>query len=765
LDVALSRLYATYQAARPPGGPARAGEGPSPAYALALRYQGSLAEIEALGFETTWKEIEGIAHGTVHLDDLERIAAHPNVLSLSYGSALELDLDHSAPDVKARSDTVGGIGTNGLWHVDPSTGAVASSSLATGAGVIVGIIDGGIDIDHPVFMKSLSPFATRILRIWDHGLDPDPANGEVGPAPSLLGKPHTYGVEFTNQMIDRHLNDLIPPVFRHRDCVGHGTHVAATAAGNGNPGEGVPLLTPPGHFDFVGIAPQADIVVVKLLDVKDDIKDTAGQPVGFSVRFHDGLRYILEVAKGNPPATPARPAVINISAGSPLGPHDGLDDDEHFLDQLFGPAGSHRKGNIVVFSAGNSAGRREHGAITIPAAGEIVVPFELFDTRGAQTRRYKECAWKEDTPSLVVDMWYREVSAPADVSVAVRVPTESSFSAEVFSGSLAKTFDRNKKRTIEHRDRAAVARPVSGGAPVSVKRNQIRLTVEPSPGPSPQHRTGVYDIRLKGPPGTIVHAWTYQPSPLLGFRVGRSTTLAVGSADGMTSLLVADISFLSIGDTISIELDDGTRHHTVITGITPAAPEGLVEIAVGLPDSAFFGNEVVKVLPNIDVVDRHLVGSPSAARSVISVAAYDDLNGKTSDSRYGNIASSSSRGPLADYSGLGPVAAKPDITAPGVAIKAALSRHMDGQVLNWSQLFGNRFVEFSGTSMAAPHIAGVIALMLEKKPDLTVDDVRAIFSNSANVRPGTSPTPADPVAHREAYGGGMVDTKKAHDAV
>jgi subtilisin family serine protease len=67
--------------------------------------------------------------------------------------------------------------------------------------------------------------------------------------------------------------------------------------------------------------------------------------------------------------------------------------------------------------------------------------------------------------------------------------------------------------------------------------------------------------------------------------------------------------------------------------------------------------------------------------------------------------------------------------------------------------------------MAAPHIAGIIALMLQKKPDLTVDDVRTIFANSANSRPGTNPAPADPVAHREAYGGGMVDTKKAHDAV
>src|SRR5439155_24461447 len=175
LGFALRRIYTTYLESR--SGPATERETTPrpevPSYNLALRYRGNLSEIEALGFSTDWNEFEGFANGLLHLDDLERVASHPNVISLVFGSERRPHLDHSVPDIVARADTPAHIGTNGLWHVDRSTGAFAAASLRSGQGVIVGVIDSGIGVEHPVCMNSLSPFDTRILRIWDQGLDRD----------------------------------------------------------------------------------------------------------------------------------------------------------------------------------------------------------------------------------------------------------------------------------------------------------------------------------------------------------------------------------------------------------------------------------------------------------------------------------------------------------------------------------------------------------------------------------------------------------------
>ncbi|MDB9487329.1 S8 family peptidase [Dolichospermum circinale CS-537/01] len=67
------------------------------------------------------------------------------------------------------------------------------------------------------------------------------------------------------------------------------------------------------------------------------------------------------------------------------------------------------------------------------------------------------------------------------------------------------------------------------------------------------------------------------------------------------------------------------------------------------------------------------------------------------------------------------------ITAPGVDI--------------YSTVPNNQYANYSGTSMAAPHIAGVVALMLSANPNLTESQVRQIIiSTSANSTSPTEPT-------------------------
>jgi len=105
------------------------------------------------------------------------------------------------------------------------------------------------------------------------------------------------------------------------------------------------------------------------------------------------------------------------------------------------------------------------------------------------------------------------------------------------------------------------------------------------------------------------------------------------------------------------------------------------------------------------------VGAPASARKVITIGASTD-----SDS----VASFSSRGPTKDGRN------KPDVLFPGVNIVAARSAGT-----SMGTPLGGHYTRASGTSMATPHAAGVSALLLEARPDLTPADLKALVMATA----------------------------------
>lgn len=143
-----------------------------------------------------------------------------------------------------------------------------------GSGVVVGVVDTGIDPRHPAFQG-------RIERIWDQTL-----RGSGVPE----GR---YGVELSgNRLIES------------RDVHGHGTHVAGIAAG--------------ADASYPGIAPRARLVIVKttLMDA----------------HIADGVRYCFRLASDL-----GLPAVVNLSLGGHADPHDGTDPLSAILDAESGP--------------------------------------------------------------------------------------------------------------------------------------------------------------------------------------------------------------------------------------------------------------------------------------------------------------------------------------------------------------------------------------------------------------------------------------------
>ncbi len=165
----------------------------------------------------------------------------------------------------------------------------------SGEGVIIGIVDSGIDAKHPAFQG-------RILRIWDQTL-PGAGVAEGG-----------YGIELTGINLDT-----------SRDSDGHGTHVAGIAAG--------------ADATYGGVAPDAELLIVK-----SDLQDA---------HIADAIRYIFRVAREL-----NRPAVVNLSLGGHADAHDGSDSLSKIIDAESGAgrivccaAGNEGNDNIHAQSA------------------------------------------------------------------------------------------------------------------------------------------------------------------------------------------------------------------------------------------------------------------------------------------------------------------------------------------------------------------------------------------------------------------------------
>jgi subtilisin family serine protease len=126
--------------------------------------------------------------------------------------------------------------------------------------------------------------------------------------------------------------------------------------------------------------------------------------------------------------------------------------------------------------------------------------------------------------------------------------------------------------------------------------------------------------------------------------------------------------------------------------------------------------------------NQYGIGEPAASKDAISVGAYLanlDLNGQkvTYD-----IAGFSSLGPTLDGR------TKPDLCAPGVSVASSISSFTDRSYSPVESItFNGRtydFAKFSGTSMASPVVAGIVALMLEANPYLTPSEIKEILQET-----------------------------------
>ncbi len=134
-----------------------------------------------------------------------------------------------------------------------------------------------------------------------------------------------------------------------------------------------------------------------------------------------------------------------------------------------------------------------------------------------------------------------------------------------------------------------------------------------------------------------------------------------------------------------------------------------------------------------DVDYSTLINEPGNARFCITVGSYiSRLEWPHQISKSGAV-NDSEIGALSDFSSPGPIRngySKPDIVAPGEYIVSSFSS--DGNLPSPEQLTPDGLYRaWEGTSMAAPHVTGVIALMFQANPELSTSEIKTIFMNTA----------------------------------
>jgi subtilisin family serine protease len=186
-----------------------------------------------------------------------------------------------------------------------------------GNGIIIGIIDSGIDFSHPDLQDSLGN--TRIKYLWDQRLP-------VAATTPVYG----YGQEWDNTEIDGGLAAASTDI----DWYGHGTHVAGIAAGNGL-----------ASGTYKGVAPKADIVFVAF-----DFYSTN------PTLLTDAVDYIYNKANSL-----GKPCVINASLGDYYGSHDALDLQAQLIKNMIDA----QPGRALVAAAGNAGDIPFHLGYTV----------------------------------------------------------------------------------------------------------------------------------------------------------------------------------------------------------------------------------------------------------------------------------------------------------------------------------------------------------------------------------------------------------------
>lgn len=552
-------------------------------------------------------------------DKIENLLKLESVVAVENSQRRKLSHDKSKALINAKEVTV----DNDL----------TPTNIIGGEGVIVGIFDTGIDTEHPDFKTHNG---TRILKLWDIS---DKSAG-VGP------EGFDYGREYSKSDID---NSPLP-VFQ-KDYDGHGTHVAGTAAGNGS-----------GHTDFAGIAYNSDLIIVKGTSQDDNDNFT-------DIDIISGCAYIFREAQQF-----EKPAVINLSLGTPIGSHDGKGLLPLALSEMV------TSGNIIVAAAGNE------GELEIHAGGKVkkgeIIEFPIFPINVCDI--FEDFC--PDIPNFFLtatDVWYSK---------------DAIGELHLYAYKLGQTGLEVVKGWELSKDAAFENQPI-----LDDNSNPVAFLSFAGTEEFPSNNSGNFMIQIHN--------------------------------GGMTSIKVDDYLWAIVA---KIEND------------------GSIDLWGGIPLPKSFPYMPVNGTRHFAGDNNMTIGSPADGDSIVSVASFVSKNSwvdKNQNTQNRGI----TIGSISDFSSIGPSRdgrIVPIISAPGQVIFSALSKDNE-DIPDAAILEGDLYAGLSGTSMASPHVAGAVALMLQVNPNLQFYELIDILSKTAKKDNFTGPD------RNNTYGFGKIDVQAA----
>ena len=240
-------------------------------------------------------------------------------------------------------------------HVDSVHKGYNLPQAYTGKNIVVGIIDAGFDYTHPTMMDTTGT-RYRVKKVWEQKTSGTPPSG------------YSYGNELPDSSaIWQGENDI--------SLFSHGTHVTGIAAGSG-------VGSSADNHRFRGCAFESDIVLV---GIRPDTNEWTSTGVSSII---DGMAYIFNYA-----TSVGKPAVVNLSWGCSMGPHDGSSLFSQAVDNLTGP------GRIFVCAAGNNGADNIHLKKIFRTSDTLLESFVTFSSLLGSRRTWVD-AWGQASKSF-----------------------------------------------------------------------------------------------------------------------------------------------------------------------------------------------------------------------------------------------------------------------------------------------------------------------------------------------------------------------------